>query len=165
MIAGALVAPLVIWMLWLVLNACYVALLRIRFYHQLHSYSQAMFAQMQNTTTLNGILCKALALTTQDWFAVINVTRVQNSVEIVLGNPDLQPIEAGNRLMVVDPTNIDFLGDFEVTKVERGSFHARPIGNPHPLWWGYMRQQAERHVRPDANAAAILIHEGGTNVG
>ena len=65
----------------------------------------------------------------------------------------------GSKLMVINISTLDILGQFEVEQTTRGGYFAREDRISNAVWWAFLRDEMARYAHPRiVDAVAVLLH-------
>ncbi|MGH2514817.1 MAG: hypothetical protein ACRDHP_04100, partial [Ktedonobacterales bacterium] len=105
-------------------------------------------------------LLVASPLLKQLQFEIKDVTKRGNDVLLVIKQKKLPKLKSGMRLIIVDTSREDWLGEFEIREQVSNGYLARDIRIYDRLWWGYMHRLTDERVHlppnPDIMAFAVV---------
>jgi len=132
-----------------------IAIAKARNYDRLHQSleNKSIEATKAQETLLN--LIKEMKERRK--FEISKVLFYQEQLYIVLNKrPDLS-LELGSNVVVIDSSNGNTMGEFEVTEIKKNEYNARCNGYIDPVWSGWVHQQKKSEYSPPPYTIAIVV--------
>ena len=92
-------------------------------------------------------------------FEIKGAKHQQDKLYILLRKNSELNLNKGDPLLVIDKTDLTFMGQFEITEVLNTGYYAIGVKNIDSVWLGYMREKGETTMMPNIIAVYVPIGE------
>lgn len=151
---ASLLIPIIIYAIWMNVSAIWR---RVKQYNFLYD-------ELERTTSYNqqlqGNFMFFLQTLATSGFQMFEVTGIEwGNRSPLLAISCNQPGLVGSKIVVINVSTLDTLGQFRVVQPIIGGYFAQEDRISNAVWWGLLREEMARHPHPRVfNTIAVLLH-------